>query len=106
MAKEPKKVTADYLFDNRDRENWKGRMVSLGHTSSQNIRKPNLHKNEGWKKYQGQIPYKVIIINQKKEPNNIPSGHKTLKDRHPQNSHKTGEKKDHVKSSLKILQNH
>lgn len=44
-------------------------------------------------KYQGQIPYKVIIIKQKKEPNNIPSGNKTLKDRHPQYSHKTGGKR-------------
>lgn len=44
-------------------------------------------------KYQGQIPYKVIIINQKKEPNNIPSGNKTLKDRHLQYSHKIGGKR-------------
>lgn len=101
MAKEPKKVTADYLFDNRDRESWKGSMVSLSHTSSQNIRKPNLHENEGWKRYQGQIPYKVIIINQKKEPNNIPRSNKTLKDTHLQYSHKIGGKRTMSKAAWK-----
>lgn len=57
-------------------------------------------------KYQGHISYKVIIINQKKELNNIPSSNKTLKDTHFQYSHKMGGGGNHVKSSLKILQNH